>query len=557
MHNSIWKLRPGVHPASYTSLVLILTVALATLARAADPTEELSSSALGTVYPVAQRYLAYYAGNPSPGNIHAGIDLGAPAGTSVRAVASGTVINASGGNGRLSTFSVWDGQNTVIYLHMTGLATGLLGRNISPGTVIGRVGSEGAASPHLHIEVRHGRQTLAVGPTSRGRVEDLTLDPVAYLISSAVNPIPTGGSLPGGQSASPPPATQGSAQAPPVPEYYGVFLWDGQTLQELKERQSVGSGTLRIRLQLSNVKTSNPRPSFVMFDRSLRTRIPPLRLLPLKHVVQSIGFLVVVSCQPADYWDVDNEAAIEARAAPAGENPEMARIVLVGDLNPGWYALRLGEFVTVFGVQLDAFNPATALAESFAALGGYRLQPVGTYLRQKPADARADGWECPSREVTALPGTSPAMSQTPAVPRVDRQATPTTAQDARADTPRSEIVGPAGDPLTKYPDARAYRVRHDHGSGAISTNEERWRFCEGIIYVFQDRVKFEVTETRDGARHNFEAAFADIKEVKANLMPLIRYKAFHIRLNSGQNYNFAFPGLDPAQVLAAFPATLK
>jgi hypothetical protein len=153
-------------------------------ASAADAAEELSRRALGAVYRVTQPYLAYYAGNPTPGNIHAGIDLGAPAGTPVGAVASGTVINAPGGNGRLSTFAIWDGQNTVIYLHMTGLATSLQGQNISVGTPIGRVGSEGAASPHLHVEVRRGKQTWAVGPTSEGRVEDLTLDPVAYLVPS-------------------------------------------------------------------------------------------------------------------------------------------------------------------------------------------------------------------------------------------------------------------------------------------------------------------------------------------------------------------------------------
>jgi len=194
----------------------------------------------------------------------------------------------------------------------------------------------------------------------------------------------------------PPPSV---AQGPPVPEYYGVFLWDGRTLQELKKQERRPGPPFTQPLELSSVKTSNLRPSFVIFDRRLRAVGPPAySVKPVKYVVQKIVFgYNKASCFPADYWGADDRSAIETRSAPAGSNPELARIVLVSDLAPGWYALSSSTSVFTFGAQVDSLDPKGALAESFQHFGdppGLRegLHPVGTYT-----GARGSEWKCSSR----------------------------------------------------------------------------------------------------------------------------------------------------------------
>lgn len=86
--------------------------------------------------------------------MHAGIDIAAPYGTPIRAVAEGTV-----------SFSGWHGGhgNYVKVNHAAGLATGYghmskiaarVGQKISRGQVIGYVGSTGLSTgPHLHYEL--------------------------------------------------------------------------------------------------------------------------------------------------------------------------------------------------------------------------------------------------------------------------------------------------------------------------------------------------------------------------------------------------------------------
>ena len=112
----------------------------------------------------------------------------------------------------------------------------------------------------------------------------------------------------------------------------------------------------------------------------------------------------------------------------------------------------------------------------------------------------------------------------------------------------SEPVAP------KYPNARSFRLYHDHG-GHFSVADQ-WFRCEGVLYVFDDHVQFEAQNTNDGNRHNLNVPFSSIKEVKTNRWPIQRYKAFHIKLQKSKNYNFAAPGLEPSTVVAAFPASV-
>jgi murein DD-endopeptidase MepM/ murein hydrolase activator NlpD len=87
--------------------------------------------------------------------LHAGIDLGAPAGTPIRAAAGGTVVVAGvmGGYGTTVDIRHADGTTTR-YAHQSRLLV-RSGQQVAAGQVIGLVGSTGASTgPHLHFEVR-------------------------------------------------------------------------------------------------------------------------------------------------------------------------------------------------------------------------------------------------------------------------------------------------------------------------------------------------------------------------------------------------------------------
>jgi murein DD-endopeptidase MepM/ murein hydrolase activator NlpD len=88
---------------------------------------------------------------------HLGVDYGAPAGTSVVAVASGTVESAgwAGDAGRMVVLRHAGGYET-LYLHLSSFAAGLApGTHVAQGELIGRVGSSGAATgPHLDFRIR-------------------------------------------------------------------------------------------------------------------------------------------------------------------------------------------------------------------------------------------------------------------------------------------------------------------------------------------------------------------------------------------------------------------
>ncbi len=93
---------------------------------------------------------------------HKGVDLAAPSGTPVVAVADGVVTAARwrGGYGRWVGLSHPGGMDTG-YGHLSGWANGLqAGARVRQGQVIGFVGQSGLATgPHLHFEVvDHGVQ---------------------------------------------------------------------------------------------------------------------------------------------------------------------------------------------------------------------------------------------------------------------------------------------------------------------------------------------------------------------------------------------------------------
>lgn len=87
--------------------------------------------------------------------LHAGIDIGSPYGTSVKAAAGGKVIQAGyfGGYG-YSIIIYHGGGYATWYAHLSSINVSL-GQMVERGSVIGRVGSTGfSTGPHLHFEIR-------------------------------------------------------------------------------------------------------------------------------------------------------------------------------------------------------------------------------------------------------------------------------------------------------------------------------------------------------------------------------------------------------------------
>ena len=101
------------------------------------------------------------------GRMHEGIDIGAPGGTPIAAVASGVVIVAGwmGGYGNLVVIDHGGGIATA-YGHQSSIAVGN-GQQVAQGQTIGYVGSTGhSTGNHLHFEVR---------------VNGAAVDPLGYL----------------------------------------------------------------------------------------------------------------------------------------------------------------------------------------------------------------------------------------------------------------------------------------------------------------------------------------------------------------------------------------
>jgi len=120
-------------------------------------------------YPYASRLDGSYP-------IHHGVEFGNPMGTPILATAAGTIIVAGDDSrevyGARSNFyglvviqeldQTLDGQSIyVLYGHLSEIAV-KVGQSVRPGEAIGLVGMSGVAEgPHLHMEVRYGRNDYA------------------------------------------------------------------------------------------------------------------------------------------------------------------------------------------------------------------------------------------------------------------------------------------------------------------------------------------------------------------------------------------------------------
>ena len=111
---------------------------------------------ISLINPISGVITSRYGSNDSVrDHTHAGIDIGAPTGTPIKAAASGTVTFSgwSGGYGYVVKMDHGNGVSTV-YAHCSQLLVSV-GETVSQGDIIAKVGSTGnSTGSHLHLEVR-------------------------------------------------------------------------------------------------------------------------------------------------------------------------------------------------------------------------------------------------------------------------------------------------------------------------------------------------------------------------------------------------------------------
>ncbi|MGC5341731.1 M23 family metallopeptidase [Streptomyces sp. DT171] len=135
-------------------------------------------SATGYIAPVNAPVTTSYraSGSSWSSGSHTGIDFSAASGTSVKAIASGTVVTAGWGGayGNQVVIKHADGHYSQ-YGHMSSLSVSA-GQSVSVGQQIGLSGATGnATGPHLHFEVRTGPEYGS------------DIDPLGYLRSHGVS----------------------------------------------------------------------------------------------------------------------------------------------------------------------------------------------------------------------------------------------------------------------------------------------------------------------------------------------------------------------------------
>ncbi len=110
-------------------------------------------------------------------DFHAGVDFRVPEGTKVRAIKAGTVEktvawDGEDGSGNWVLVDHGDGEKSA-YLHLSKI-TARQGEAVHPGEVLGRSGSTGNTTPHLHL-------TYMVGVEGKGADEAVARNPLDLL----------------------------------------------------------------------------------------------------------------------------------------------------------------------------------------------------------------------------------------------------------------------------------------------------------------------------------------------------------------------------------------
>jgi murein DD-endopeptidase MepM/ murein hydrolase activator NlpD len=132
----------------------------ATLQKAAGtlPAGSIRAGSGGMIWPVNGPITSPFCEARAWERCHPGVDIGVPAGTPIRAAASGrvTLLQDAGASGGYGNFTCVSHSATLssCYAHQSRFGT-TLGANITQGEVIGYVGCTGLCfGDHLHFEVR-------------------------------------------------------------------------------------------------------------------------------------------------------------------------------------------------------------------------------------------------------------------------------------------------------------------------------------------------------------------------------------------------------------------
>jgi murein DD-endopeptidase MepM/ murein hydrolase activator NlpD len=147
----------------------------------APPDVEPRLTAAGYVFPVYGRATASDSfGAPRTTTWHHGVDIFAPLGAPILAVADGTLFNVGWNDVGGNRFWLRDGAGNEFYhAHLSAFSPlAQEGRHVKAGDVIGFVGTTGDAAgtpPHLHFEI-HPRELLWMG-------YDGVIDPYPYLLA--------------------------------------------------------------------------------------------------------------------------------------------------------------------------------------------------------------------------------------------------------------------------------------------------------------------------------------------------------------------------------------
>jgi len=143
------------------------SAAAASTSSSSGYTLPVEGATVGTGYKVA--------GSMWSSGYHTGVDFVVPTGTTIKAIAAGTVVSAGWGGayGNQVVIQHADGQYSQ-YAHMSALSVSA-GQTVTAGQQIGLSGATGnVTGPHLHFEIR----------TTPNYGSDV--DPVAYLRSHGV-----------------------------------------------------------------------------------------------------------------------------------------------------------------------------------------------------------------------------------------------------------------------------------------------------------------------------------------------------------------------------------
>ena len=131
---------------------------LASVAGGPAPSGPVKPGSGGLIWPVNGPVTSPFCESRSWESCHPGIDIGVPAGTPIRAAASGKVVlmqgtGASGGYGNFTCIQ-HNASLSTCYAHQSRFATSM-GASVKQGQVIGYVGCTGRCfGDHLHFETR-------------------------------------------------------------------------------------------------------------------------------------------------------------------------------------------------------------------------------------------------------------------------------------------------------------------------------------------------------------------------------------------------------------------